>query len=189
MLKLSYRTASAMLLGISTFVGTMLLSNPLDAEPAPSREREVAYCNTAEFAIKIYTQEGLDPEAPGADDTFIRIYDRSDNLSFINSTPVSHQSTSMNNMTGTVYENLRGENQWQLFVATNPGEGFDPESPNANPSAGVHQCVLSRDGETIAYGQGRVSETTGGSGNYPGTPGGSGYYPGNEPSRPSYPGN
>lgn len=124
-------------------------------------EVEVAYCNTDGYAIKIYTLGGLDPESPRATDTFVRIYDRSISGSVINRTPVSHRSTVKNDIAGIEYENLFGESQWQLFMASAPGQGFDPESPNANPSAGVHQCILSRNGQVMGYGTGRVSRTLG----------------------------
>ncbi len=124
-------------------------------------EVEVAYCNTDAYAIKIYSMGGLDPESPRAEDTFVRIYSRTVNGNVMNRTPVSHRSTVQNGIVGTEYENLMGESQWQIFMASAPGQGFDPESPNANPSAGVHQCILSRNGQVMAYGTGRVSRTLG----------------------------
>ena len=64
----------------------------LKAEPAPeNREQEIAYCNTEDFAIKIYTLEGSRPSSSGAD-AMIRIYDRSDRMTFINRTPVSQET-------------------------------------------------------------------------------------------------
>lgn len=163
----------------------MLFAGALGAEPAPDREREVAYCNTDSFAIKIYTPaiSDQDPEAPSAEEAFVRIYNRSDDTTFINHTPVSQESIVKNGIAGMAYENLRGENQWQLFVASNPGAGFDPESPNADPDAGIHQCLLSRDGDVLEYGEGRLSGAVGGSGYYPGTSGGHGS--GGDSSRPA----
>jgi hypothetical protein len=133
------------------------------AESAPMQseaEVEVAYCNTDDFAIKIYQLEGFDSESE-RNGTFIRIYDRADNISFINGTLVSRETVVKNGISGTAYENLRGENQWELFMSENPGEGFDPESPNADPDVGIHQCILSRDGEVMDYGEGRISERVG----------------------------
>jgi hypothetical protein len=152
----------------------------------------VAYCNTEDFAIKIYTLEDSRPSIPG-EDAMIRIYYRSDNATFINSTPVSQERGLKNGIVGTVYENLRGEDQWELFMARDAGAGFAPESPSADPDAGVHRCILSRDGAIMAYGEGRVAgESVGGGGYFPGDSGeseggtgGSGGTGGGS-SRPSY---
>jgi hypothetical protein len=175
------------LLGAGTFASILMFATQGQAEPAPEQpqpEREVAYCNTEDFAIKIYQLEGLDSANESSRDAFIRIYDRNDQATFINRTPVSRQTVVKNDISGIAYENLRGENQWELFVTANPGEGFDPESPNADPNAGVHQCILSRDGEVMAYGEGRISHSVGGSGGYEGTPGESGSSSGSS-ERPS----
>jgi hypothetical protein len=192
MLRIPHRPAIWTVLSASTVAVALLLPTALKAEPAPAeREQEVAYCNTADYAIKIYINEGSRPSIEG-EDAMIRIYDRSDNAVFINRTPVSQERGLKNGIVGTIYENLMGESQWQLFMARDAGAGFDSESPNADPDAGVHQCILSRDGEIISYGEGRVAgESVGGGGYYPGTsspdsPGGGGYYSGDEdPSRPS----
>jgi hypothetical protein len=178
MIRISYGSAIWTLLSAGAVAGTLLLPTSLKAEPAPAeREQEIAYCNTEEFAIKIYTLEGSRPSISGAD-AMIRIYDRSDDATFINGTPVSQEQGLKNGIVGTVYENLRGENQWQLFMARDAGAGFDPESPNADPAAGVHQCILSRDGNIMAIGEGRVGGNVGGGGYYPGDSGGSGSRPG-----------
>jgi hypothetical protein len=193
MLRLPYRSTTWTLLSAGAVAGAFLLPTSLRAEPAPAeREQEIAYCNTEEFAIKIFTYEGSRPSISGAD-AMIRIYDRSDDATFINGTDVSQDRGLKNGLVGTVYENLRGEDQWQLFMARDAGAGFDPESPNANPDAGVHQCILSRNGSIISYGEGRVAgESVGGSGYYPGDSGdsdggfgGSGGTGGGS-SRPSY---
>jgi hypothetical protein len=193
MLRILYRSAIWTLLSAGAVAGALLLPAPLRAEPAPAeREQEIAYCDTEEYAIKIFTQAGNRPSIAGAD-AMIRIYDRSDNATFINRTPVSQDQGVENGIVGTVYENLRGENQWQLFIARDAGAGFDPESPSADPNAGVHQCILSRDGDVMAYGEGRVAgESVGGGGYYPGdsgeSEGGTGGFggTGGDSSRPSH---
>ncbi|MBE9114161.1 hypothetical protein IQ273_32895 [Nodosilinea sp. LEGE 07298] len=141
--------------------GTFAQCAILTPEVRSETEVEVAYCNTDGYAIKIYTLGGLDPESPRAGETFVRIYDRTFMGTVINRTPVSHRSTVQDGIAGTEYENLMGESQWQIFMASAPGQGFDPESPSANPSAGVHQCIMSRNGEVMAYGTGRASSTLG----------------------------
>jgi len=193
MLGLLHRSAMGTLLSAGAIAGALLVPTSLKAEPAPeNREQEIAYCNTEDFAIKIYTLEGSRPSSSGAD-AMIRIYDRSDRMTFINRTPVSQEQGLKNGLVGTVYENLMGENQWQLFMARDAGAGFDPESPSANPNAGVHQCMLSRDGAIISYGEGRVAgEVVGGGGYNPGDSGASDGNPGGVggtgggSSRPSY---
>lgn len=129
--------------GIGAALGTIALAAPAIAETS------VAYCDTTEFAINIFNRQGqLDPEAPGSNDLFMRIYDRQDSIAFINGVQVSFREGTYANTDGTFYTNLRGENEWKLFIPENAGT-VDPESPSAK------SCVLFRDDDVFATGQSR----------------------------------
>lgn len=120
------------------------------APTAAQAETMEAYCDTPSFAIKIYNRDDeLDPESPSRGDLYVRIYDREDNISFINGVPVTEEESSYNNVEGSYYTNLRGENEWQLFVPANPGGGLDPEAPGASD----YRCALFRDGDLLEFGQ------------------------------------
>jgi hypothetical protein len=88
----------------------------------------IAYCDGENYAINVYRTG--DPEAPTSA-LKIRIYDRSDKLTFLNT-----EANREPNPEGYNYSNLRGERQWTLFIAN------DLEAP----------CTLSRDGQVVDRG-------------------------------------
>jgi hypothetical protein len=144
MLRSSWRRWGWRIVPVSIVVGTIAIALPAQAETME------AYCDTPSFAIKIYNlDDELDPESPSRGDLYVRIYDRDDNLSFINGVPVTAEESDYNNIAGSYYTNLMGENEWQLFVPANPGGGLDPEAPGAND----YRCALFRDGDLLEFGQ------------------------------------
>jgi hypothetical protein len=84
MLKNSCRRWGWSIGSVGVVVGTIAIALPAQAETME------AYCDTPSFAIKIYNlDDELDPESPSRGDLYVRIYDRDDNLSFINGVPVT----------------------------------------------------------------------------------------------------
>jgi hypothetical protein len=131
---------------LSVAVGAIALATPVQAETME------AYCDTPSFAIKIFNRDNeLDPESPNRGQLYVRIYDRQDNASFINGVPVAEEMAVYNDVEGSNYTNLRGENEWRLFVPANPGGGLDPEAPGAEN----YRCALFRDGDLMEMGQGQ----------------------------------
>jgi len=132
--------------GLSVALGAIAVATPAQAETME------AYCDTPSFAIKVFNRDNeLDPESPDRGQLYVRIYDREDNISFINGVPVSEEAAVYNDVEGSNYTNLRGENEWQLFVPDNPGGGLDPEAPGAEN----YRCALFRDGDLMEMGQGQ----------------------------------
>ncbi|MBE9138742.1 hypothetical protein IQ254_16330 [Nodosilinea sp. LEGE 07088] len=91
----------------------------------------IAYCNGEKVATNIYRSG--DPEAPSSA-LNMRLYARADRAVFLD-TAANREP----NPEGYNYSNIRGENQWTLFIANSP------ESP----------CTLLRNGEV--YDQGTVT--------------------------------
>jgi len=132
--------------GLGLAVGAIALPTPAQAETME------AYCDTPSYAIKIFNRDNeLDPESPSRGDLYVRIYSREDNASFINGVPVVEEETTYNEVSGSNYTNLRGANEWRLFVPDNPGGDLDPEAPGAEN----YRCALFRDGELMEMGQGQ----------------------------------
>ncbi|MGF1459420.1 MAG: hypothetical protein ACFBSG_10380 [Leptolyngbyaceae cyanobacterium] len=130
---------------LSGLLGAIAFSSPVRAEVT------VAYCDTPRFAINIFNRnDELDQESPDRDILLVRIYDRQDSISFINGIRVSAENAIYNGVDGVYYTNLRGENEWKLFVPDNPGGGLDPEAPGAD----ADRCALFRDDELMELGQG-----------------------------------
>jgi hypothetical protein len=88
----------------------------------------IAYCDAENHAVNIY-REG-DPESPTSE-LKMRIYHRADGITFLNTLADRNP-----NPEGYNYSNIRGENEWTLFIPNNP------DSP----------CTLSRDGEVFDQG-------------------------------------
>ena len=132
--------------GLGLAVGAIALPTPAQAETME------AYCDTPSYAIKIFNRDNeLDPESPSRGDLYVRIYSREDNASFINGVPVEEAEAVYNEVAGSNYTNLRGANEWRLFVPDSPGGGLDPEAPGA----ANYRCALFRDGDLLERGQGQ----------------------------------
>jgi len=131
---------------LSVVVGAIAVSLPAQAETIE------AYCDTPGFAIKVFDRDNeLDQESPDRGQLYMRIYDRDDNISFINGVTATEEGGTYNDVEGSYYTNLRGENEWKLFVPDNPGGGLDPEAPGAEN----YRCALFRDGDLMETGQGQ----------------------------------
>lgn len=112
------------LLGSAVVAGA-LASLGVVSRPA-SADYSIAYCDGAAYAINIFYPG--DPES-GSPLT-MRLYSRTDQIVFLN-TEVKREP----NPEGYNYSNIRGENQWELFI------------PN-----GSSTCTLSRDGQAVDTG-------------------------------------
>ncbi len=124
------------------FVRTALMAGALAglaviADPAGA-EFSTAYCDGAAYAVNVY--RAGDPEAPGSALT-IRLYSRADGVIFLN-TEASREP----NPEGYNYSNLRGENEWTLFIPNNESL----------------PCTLSRDGTVIDRGTVTMRESSSG---------------------------
>lgn len=142
-----------LLMGLRLGVGSLSIVWGAIAPVSPAyAETMEAYCDTPNFAIKIFNRDDeLDPESPNRGQLYVRIYDRQDNISFINGVPVVEEAVVYNDVEGSNYTNLLGENEWRLFVPANPGGGLDPEAPGAEN----YRCALFRDGDLMEMGQGQ----------------------------------
>ncbi|MEO1068489.1 MAG: hypothetical protein AAFW95_05130 [Cyanobacteria bacterium J06638_6] len=101
---------------------------------APERAKadfSIAYCDGEKTAVNVYRSG--DPESPSSV-LKMRLYSRADGVVFLDG-----EANREPNPEGYNYSNIRGANQWSLFIANSP------ESP----------CTLSRDGEV--YDQGTVT--------------------------------
>jgi hypothetical protein len=125
-----YVLGSALMAGALT--GVTLMANPAEAEFS------IAYCDGVAYAANVYRSG--DPEAPGSALT-IRLYSRADDVTFLNT-----EANREPNPEGYNYSNLRGENQWTLFV------------PNSESS----QCTLSRNGTVVDRGTVTMRESSSG---------------------------
>jgi hypothetical protein len=94
----------------------------------------IAYCDGEKVATNIYRSG--DPESPSSV-LKMRLYSRADGVVFLN-TDANREP----NPEGYNYSNIRGENQWTLFIANSP------DSP----------CTLSRDGEVYDQGTATMRE-------------------------------
>lgn len=124
------------------FVRTVLMAGAIAglaviADPAEA-EFSTAYCDGADYAVNIYRTG--DPEAPGSALT-MRLYSRADGVTFLN-TEASREP----NPEGYNYSNLRGENQWTLFI----------------PNSESLQCTLSRNGTVVDRGTVTMRESSSG---------------------------
>lgn len=78
----------------------------LGAKPAVAQETTVALCQTPTQTIRIYQNAGQ---------TYMRAYNRQDQVVWMNQTPVSTEA----NPEGKLYKNLRGEGTVSLFAYSN----------------------------------------------------------------------
>ncbi len=111
----------------SALVASALAPLGFSANAAPAQV-SIAYCNGADYAINILRSS--DPAQPSAPLT-MRIYARADRVTFLTT-----EARREPNPEGYNYSNLRGEDQWTLFV------------PNSTSSA----CTLSQNGTVIDRG-------------------------------------
>lgn len=131
-----HRGSKQYVLGSALIAGTMMgLAVMADSAQA---EFSIAYCDGAAYAVNVYRTG--DPEAPGSALT-IRLYSRADGVTFLN-TEASREP----NPEGYNYSNLRGENQWTLFIPNNESL----------------QCTLSRNGTVIDTGNVTMRESSSG---------------------------
>lgn len=121
--------SSAMVVGALASLG--IGSRPAEAEFS------IAYCDGAAYATNIYRTG--DPEAPGSELT-MRIYYRADRAVFLNTA-----ANRAPNPEGYTYSNIRGENQWEVFI------------PNHSDT-----CTLSRNGEVVDRGTVTMREPSSG---------------------------
>lgn len=118
--------ANQYVFGSALIAGTMI-SLATIADPVQA-EFSVAYCDGAGYAANVYRAGGS--ETPGGALT-LRLYSRADGVTFLD-TEASREP----DPEGYSYSNLRGENQWTLFIPNNESL----------------QCTLSRDGTVIDRG-------------------------------------
>ncbi len=111
----------------SALVASTLAPLGFSANAAPAQV-SIAYCNGEDYAINILRSS--DPAQPSAPLT-IRIYSRANRMTFLNT-----EARREPNPEGYNYSNLRGEDQWTLFV------------PNSTSLA----CTLSQNGTVIDRG-------------------------------------
>jgi hypothetical protein len=104
----------------------------LVSRPA-SADYRIAYCDGNAYAINIFYPG--DPE--GGSPLTMRLYSRADRVVFLN-TEVKREP----NPEGYNYSNIRGENQWELFI------------PN-----GSSTCTLSRNGRVVDTGNVTLRES------------------------------